>query len=271
MSQGNMLVEGTNGVRLFWIRPVERTFYSIFCKVQIIPHHISGEKLQLIVRLSREGHWQVDIDQIMCLTQGYICKILRWTRQTGFPVQMSLGHHQSISTHGGQYLLRMMRAKRFLSVKSHVKSQANSSHCTLPCQYVPSLGIFLLWDIILVGRHAALDWLKCIVGTAISGQDIIVFGTSTNVSSLTTRFSLYHPGGWSRVCRRHCERHIGVCMQRTDDDVSPSLIVWAWFHYDGKIELVVLAPWTSKCTDVCCKSFTLGESPLPEQLCPGPK
>ena len=67
-------------------------------------------------------------------------------------------------------------------LKSHVKSQANSSHWTLPCQCVPSLGIFLLRVIILVGRHDALDWLKCIVGKT-------SFGTSTTVSSLASQDS----------------------------------------------------------------------------------
>ena len=54
-----------------------------------------------------------------------------------------------------------------------------------------------------------------------------------------SRFKWHHTDGQARVHRRHGERHIDVCDQGTDDNVGPSVIVWAGFHYGGKNDLVV--------------------------------
>ena len=54
---------------------------------------ISGEILQVIVRLSRERRRQRDITRIMGVTEGTISKILRAAWRAGFPNQRPAGHH----------------------------------------------------------------------------------------------------------------------------------------------------------------------------------
>ena len=62
-----------------------------------MPHHISGEILQLIVRLSREGHREVDTPRITVVTQGAFTMILERVGQTGCPTQRPFGHYHKIS------------------------------------------------------------------------------------------------------------------------------------------------------------------------------
>ena len=97
------------------ILSVETTIWSGFCKAQTMPHYISGEILQLIIRLSHEGCRQVEIARITGVTRGVINMIFKRARQTESPNQRLLGHRQSISTpQDDGYLLRRMRANRFL-------------------------------------------------------------------------------------------------------------------------------------------------------------
>ena len=55
-----------------------------------------------------------------------------------------------------------------------------------------------------------------------------------------SRFSLYHCGGRARVRRRVGERLVDCCIQETDGNVGPSLMVWGALHASGKSELVVV-------------------------------
>ena len=70
-----------------------------------------------------------------------------------------------------------------------------------------------------------------------SGQNVIASTIGDIVSSLTSQVSSCIT---SLVRRRQGERHIDVCVQETDGNVSPSVIIWSGFHYGGKCELVVL-------------------------------
>ena len=63
-----------------------------------MPRHISGEILQLIVRVSREARRHIGIAWITGVTQGAISKFLKRMRQTGAPNQRPIGHRQRIST-----------------------------------------------------------------------------------------------------------------------------------------------------------------------------
>ena len=63
-SQDGWSAEGAIGVRFTRIPSVEAAFWSGWCKVETMPRHISGKILQHIVKLSREGAWQVDIARI---------------------------------------------------------------------------------------------------------------------------------------------------------------------------------------------------------------
>ena len=77
-----------------------------------------------------------------------------------------------------------------------------------------------------------------------------------------SRFKLHHTDGRARLCSLLGERHIGVCVQGTDDFVGPSFIVWAGFHYGGKRELVGLGGATNQQVYVCCnKVFYPGQEP----------
>ena len=55
-----------------------------------------------------------------------------------------------------------------------------------------------------------------------------------------SRFKLHCTEGWIRVRRREGERHIDVCVQHTDGNVGPSIMVWGGFHFGGKSELIIV-------------------------------
>ena len=68
-----------------------RLFGLEYFMVQTMTRHISCEVLQLVVRLSREGHRQVNNARIMGVKQGAISKILKRDWQTEYPDQSPLG------------------------------------------------------------------------------------------------------------------------------------------------------------------------------------
>ena len=151
----------------------------------------------------------------------------------------------------GKTILAEHNACWYVSVKSQVKSPAHSLHQTSPVSdyyyLVSSHGGYhshrpawcprpnlvhhrrrrqwarrhRVWDI----RH----WRHCIF---------------TDES----RFKLHHTDGRARVDMRQSERHIDVCVQGTDGNVGPTVIIWAGVHHGGKSELVVL--------DVCYNKFS---------------
>jgi hypothetical protein len=55
-----------------------------------------------------------------------------------------------------------------------------------------------------------------------------------------SRFSLYHSDGRVRVRRRQGERLIDACVQLTDGNRRPSVMVWGAIHHGGRSELVVV-------------------------------
>ena len=74
------------------------------------------------------------------------------------------------------------------------------------------------------------------------------FVTGGIVSFLTSQ--IYRSDGRIRVRRREGERYIDACVQQTDGNVVPSIMVWGAFHFGGKSEQVIVeGPWTSKFTD----------------------
>ena len=99
-----------------------------------------------------------------------------------------------------------------------------------------------------------------------------MLGTSAigdTVSSLTSPDSTCTTDGRDRVRRRQGERHIDACMRGTDGNVGPSVIVWAGFHYGGKMGAGCAGPHHEPASVQTCaatKSLTLGKSRLPEQL-----
>ena len=68
-------LKGAMGLDSLESHQSKQPFGLDFFQVQTIPCHISTEILQLIVRLSREGHRQVDIALITGATQGAISEI----------------------------------------------------------------------------------------------------------------------------------------------------------------------------------------------------
>ena len=51
---------------------------------------------------------------------------------------------------------------------------------------------------------------------------------------------MHDTDGRARLCRQQGDRHIDVCVQGTDDNVVPPVIVWTGFHRGDRSELVVL-------------------------------
>ena len=69
-------------------------------------------------------------------------------------------------------------------------------------------------------------------------------------------FKLHHTGRRARVCRQQYEGYIDGCVQETDGNVGPSVIVWAVTMVAKMSWLGWTAPWTNKCTDVCCNKVS---------------
>ena len=130
-SQGSKSADGANGVRFTRISSVETTFWSEYCKVQTMPWHISGEILQLIVRLSRKGRRQVNIAWITDVTQGAISKICsRYGRLDfliGYLLAIAKGFPHPTKTNICWEWCVLIGLYQVL-----VKSPNNSSHWTSP-------------------------------------------------------------------------------------------------------------------------------------------
>ena len=126
--------------------------------------------------------------------------------------------------------------------------------------------VFLLRDIIIAGQHDALDWLWHIVGDALSGQDIIVFGTSaTNdtVSSLLSQDS----DRWmsSEAWAAGWEAHWCLCAGNRWEwwSICISWVSLWWQKWAGCTGRHYEPANVQPCT--ATKSLILGKSPCPEQ------
>ena len=88
------------------------------------------------------------------------------------------------------------------------------------------------------------------------------------------RVKIYRSDGRIRVRRREGERYIDACVQQTDGNVVPSIMVWGAFHFGGKREQVIVeGPWTSKFTDGWSEKniLALGKGHLSQYLCASSK
>ena len=258
--------EGTNIVRFTRIPSGETTFWCGFCKFQTMPRHISGEILQHILRLSREGCWQVDIAWITGVMQNVVPKILKRAHQTWSPNQMPQGHHQRISTpRKDRYLPRMMRANMFLS-SPRLRGQQiiELSVCTITRRLL-AMGYHSRWlarcpRLILVRRrcHRQSRWAR----------RHRVWDMRHCIFTDESRFKLHHTDGRDRVRRRQCEGHIDVCVQGLDGNVGQSVIVWTRFLYGSRCGLGVLDGTMNIQIKICAEYRDM--LPRPRLVCQEP-
>ena len=104
--------EGANGVRFTWIPPVLTTLWSVFCKVQAIPHYMSGKYCNRLILFRLHVSHKVPLAR-------------SWSKCGRLNLLISglFGHRQRISTpREDRFLLRMMHANRVLS-SNRLKAQ----------------------------------------------------------------------------------------------------------------------------------------------------
>ena len=89
-----------------------------------MPCHISGDILQLIVRLSREERRQIDSAWITSVTQSVISKIWSRCSTLDFPIRGLLAITKELP-HPGRPILIGDDACFYVSLKSQVESPAN--------------------------------------------------------------------------------------------------------------------------------------------------
>ena len=239
---------------------METTYWSGICKVQAIPCHISGEILKLNVSQtpSRERRLHVDIARVTGVTQGGINNILKRARQIGSPNQRPRGHRQRISTpRKDRYLLSMMRANRFLSS--------------------PRLGAQMI-------RHTGRRLWLCSIT-----RRLPVVGHHSNRSGRCPKLTLVDRRPrqwWAKRYRvwdirhsRHCIFTDGSRFKLQMDElgcVGRRVISRLIYVYREQIVMLAhlasyrldfpmlakvswlcwTAPWTSKCTDMCCNKVS---------------
>ena len=66
-------------------------------------------------------------------------------------------------------------------------------------------------------------------------------GTFVTGGTVSSHFKLYHSDGRIRVSMREGE-NIDACVQQTDGNVVPSIMVWGTFHFGDKSKSLLRAP-----------------------------
>lgn len=208
-----------------------------------MPYNLQPQILQRIVALSAAGHSQREVAVVLGVSQGCISKVLRRNRETGRPDQRNRGGRGKItSDREDRQLLRMARANRFIT------------STRLRVQMIQRLGRRLsarsIRRRLLAAGYRSRRPARCPRLTMVHRRRRREWGRTHRVWTLQhwrhcifsdeSRFALFHADGRVRVRRRQGERLIDACIQPTDGNRGPSVMVWGAIHHGGKSDLIVL-------------------------------
>jgi transposase len=208
-----------------------------------MPQNLPQQILQRIVRLSADGNSQREVARMLGVSQGCVSKILRRNRETGRPHQRKRGGSMKISTpREDRQLLRMVRTNRFIS--------APRLRMQMIRRFRRRMSVRTIRRRLLAAGYWSRRPARCPRLTLEHRRRRREWGRRHRVwdhrqwrhciFSDESRFSLYHSDGRVRVRRRQGERLIDACVQLTDGNRRPSVMVWGAIHHGGRSELVVV-------------------------------
>jgi len=205
---------------------------------RIMPQNLPQQILQRIVRLSADGNSQREVARMLGVSQGCVSKILTQPRDwpttseeawrfdenlhaTGKPSTAPNGQNEPLLISAPRLRMQMIRLfRRRMSVRTIRRRLLAAGYWSRRPARCPRLTLEHRRRRREWGRRHRVwyhrQWRHCIF-------------------SDESRFSLYHSDGRVRVRRRQGERLIDACVQLTDGNRRPSVMVWGAIHHGGGV------------------------------------